>query len=712
MPLPLFFLVAVFWLCFSEAALHAQSLRLPVPEFTLLASDLNRGVPLNTQWHFTGPDGSEYLVPVPNRWEKTYGQILPRFGQGVYRLTLQLPPEGVGQNLKFYNELIAGTTFRLYVNEKLVGYNGLYLGSSSRISQFSVFEAQQEKMHIRLEVNNQTLHWSGLVRPLWLGYNDTISHKDHRRTLEFNIFFGAFFFLALFHMVLYLFFPQDRSALWFGLMTFSSVVYMEFFRMHNLEYLLGDIPLEWNIRGLRLGLYWILPCFFWYVQSLAPDKVSPGGPWFLTGLALVFSLSLVLPGQIHSYVMLLWFMLMILGVFYQMALGWRLRHHENLWFFYLSGLIFLMFIVHDILSVMNAISTGLIVRYGFLVFCTAQTAFVAWRAQQNHKQSVQFNADLKKVNANLEQLVQQRTEEIAEKNKSLNHLMAFKQEMVEMLVHDLKTPLNVLLNLPEAEQENDASIQQASLRIKNLVEHMLDVQDQSELQLQLKKVSLSDLVAQVTGVMQGWANSKQVQLVNLVPRDCRVEVDVFFFSRVIQNLLDNAIKASPPHAEITLRAHEQGKAICFCIADQGAGMPPEVQERVKDKYVSLHQSSENLSSSGLGLYLCEQVVHAHRGRLEIQSQPDQGTQIFIYLPCPAQTRVLSWHWTAEQKQALAPSVQQLEAIDVFEVSALQPVFKQLETLGDPQIQAWTLALKESVKSIDESKYRSLINQVA
>ncbi len=699
---------------FLTLSFSAHTEPLMVPMITLSEADLHQGVALNTTWHFTGPDGRTFLVKAPHRWEKSYQQFLPKYGKGVYRLRLRLPAQTRKHNLRFYNELMAGTSFRLYFNDKLVGYNGLYLGSSSRISQFSVFEISRQEAEIRLEVENQTLHWSGLVRPLWLGYNDTISHKEHRRTLEFNIFFGAFFFLAVFHLVLYFFFPRDRSVLWFGLMTLSSVLYMEFFRMHNLEYLWGDISLEWNVRGLRLGLYWIVPCFFWYIHSLAPEKISRKGPLLLSGLAVLFSLSLILPGRINSPLMFLWFCLTALCTVYQLTLSWRLRHHQNIWLFNLSGLLFLLFIIHDILNILNVLTTGLIVRYGFLVFCMIQTGFVAWRAQHNHKQSEKLNRSLQDINANLENLVQERTEEIAEKNASLNELIQFKQEMVELLVHDLKTPLNVLLNLPAEARGDEALVQQASLRIKALVEHMLKVQHQeeSELQLQLKTLPLAELMQQVTDVLQSWAHSKQVQLTNLIARDCQVRVDVFLFSRVIQNILDNAIKAAPTHSEIIMTHEISGETLCLCIRDQGPGIDPETLHQITDKYAHFGPQNEVLGSSGLGLYLSKQIVEAHHGTLAIESTPGTGTRVKIYLPYPTQSKPVNWNWSEQQRQQLKPCVQQLQTIDVFEISALKPLLKTLDTFSDPQITAWNHELKESIRAIDEERYQELIAQVA
>ena len=85
---------------------------------------------------------------------------------------------------------------------------------------------------------------------------------------------------------------------------------------------------------------------------------------------------------------------------------------------------------------------------GLLLFCLVQAIFLSWRMQHNYQQALSLQNELTEVNENLDSLVSERTQEIQAKNEELHKLVRFKDEMTQMMVHDLKTPLSTLLNLP------------------------------------------------------------------------------------------------------------------------------------------------------------------------------------------------------------------------------------------------------------------------
>ncbi len=691
---------------------------LAVPEITLNAENLNEGLPLNTRWHFIGPDNKAYLAEVPARWEKVYGQLWPVFGKGVYTLNVKIPKTFVGTNLKLYNELIAGTHFKVYVNEKLVGHNGLQLGSRSRISEFSVFEAPDERLKIKVEVINQTLQWSGLVRPLWIGTNASIVKKSYQRSIDFNIIFGVFTFLAFFHLILFVFFRQDKTVFWFGCLCFSIAVYMEFFRMHNLEYIFGGIPLDWNVKFLRLGLYGVIPSLFWYAQALSEKYMNIKITWTVTLISLGFALTVVLPSKIHTPLVYIWFVFMLMCIAYNIYLLLRLYNKKELAPFVYSGLAFCVATINDILNALHILSNGFYARYGFLIFCLVQTGFLAWRLQKNFRESQQLHNELRDVNENLEGLVETRTAEVQRQNEQLQELMRFKEEMVDMLVHDLKTPLNVLLSVPQEKKTGDLPVmQQAGERVHALINQMVNINqnESATIDLKIQPHPLHPLCQKVIRVLQPWAFSKGILLASFLNSESEVLIDAPLFERVIQNLLENAIKNAPENSEVKISGHISDAFFELSIFNHGEPLSAHVQANLFKKGVSV-SSGDLPPSTGLGLYFCHQVLQAHQGKIEAQNirsenPQERGVQFKLYIPIPPTETTLETHWSAQQRQQILPWMAQLNALEVYQISELRPILEELTHIQDPEIQNWVKHLNTSIKEVNETTYRQLLEQV-
>ncbi len=102
-------------------------------------------------------------------------------------------------------------------------------------------------------------------------------------------------------------------------------------------------------------------------------------------------------------------------------------------------------------------------------------------------------------------------------------------------------------------------------------------------------------------------------------------------NQVLVNVLDNAVKYSPPGTPIMVDASLQADGIWLSIADEGIGIPPEDLERVFNKFFRV-QRPDGVSGTGLGLSICKGIVEAHDGRIWAENRADGGTLIKIVLP--------------------------------------------------------------------------------
>jgi K+-sensing histidine kinase KdpD len=131
------------------------------------------------------------------------------------------------------------------------------------------------------------------------------------------------------------------------------------------------------------------------------------------------------------------------------------------------------------------------------------------------------------------------------------------------------------------------------------------------------------------------AQSRGQQLTSAVqPGLPTLHADRELLRRVLQNLLDNAIRHSPPGTSIGIEAQNSNGSIAFRVRDQGSGIPPDLRSRIFDKYVrvaSAHGTDDSFGK-GLGLAFCRIAVHAHAGRISIEDNQPQGSVFVVQIP--------------------------------------------------------------------------------
>jgi len=673
---------------------------------------LETGVNLKTAWGFKGPDGKDYAIQVPGSWEgKVYKRFRAFFGKGIYTLELDIPKSMVGKDLQLHSRFMLATSLRVYADGKLVGHNGFYEGSPSKIVQYYPFRTTSTRLSLRIELTNNVFHISGLLHPVWIGTKEVIQKKNFRERLGWHLFLGIFIFLFIFHILLYLFYRKDEMILFFALTCLFTTIRVEFFAVHGLEYFFGEIPVSTNVVFARIGIYGVAPTLMWYIRSLTHDYIPAWIPRTMSYLAVVFSCSAFFSAPIQNLCFRLWFLVIFVNVLYGIYLMFRLLNRPESRFFVVSSLLFSLTAVNDVLHGINVISTGFYARFGFFFFCFGQAGYIAWRNQQNRIASVRFAQELEETNQNLEVIIDERTQEVREKNKQLNELMQFKEDSVKMLVHDLKSPLSAFLQTPGEPSERSDSLQSASLRMKTLIESMLQVNQSEQVALTLQKGSfhLNALSQKVLSLLSPIATARAIHISNQVPSELELEVDGLLMERVLQNILENALKFAPEGSEIELRCSIQHGDCLLEILDQGPGMSPEIQAKAFEKQRSFGKGRH--ASTGLGLYFCREVILAHGGDIRLVNRVTGGTNVQIKLPLVVKEESAHPLLAEPEKVLLTPFAEALHPIEVYEISKLQPILKKLTDLSEPNIVRWTKALQTAIKEVDEASYQELIHQV-
>jgi signal transduction histidine kinase len=225
-----------------------------------------------------------------------------------------------------------------------------------------------------------------------------------------------------------------------------------------------------------------------------------------------------------------------------------------------------------------------------------------------------------------------RVEKLAGEKAQLEELLRLREELADMIVHDLRNPLTVISNglqLLEgvAIQEADRkyadvvvdTMGRASQRMERLVDTLLDI---ARLELGLKPLDVRPLIEEAILEERHLAEAKGVTLeADLSAEPPDVSADGEVLQRVLINLLDNALKFTPAAGRVWVEVHPQAEAVRIDVVDTGPGIPVGERERVFEKFTQVRRQAEDRHGSGLGLTFCRMAVEAHGGRIWVEDGP-------------------------------------------------------------------------------------------
>jgi signal transduction histidine kinase len=229
---------------------------------------------------------------------------------------------------------------------------------------------------------------------------------------------------------------------------------------------------------------------------------------------------------------------------------------------------------------------------------------------------------------------------IRQQRDDLMRLQLQKEQLVAFLVHDLKNPVNAIElhserikrdpSATDRSRDATAKIQSETQALLRMILNLLDLSkaDAGQLQPTQEHVKLDELVGEVAQAMRARAEavhvSIEIQIEPLV-----VQADRELTKRVVENLVDNAIRYAPEHSTIRLIADGAEGSVDLRVADRGNGIPAERRDHVFDRFVQAG-SEPARANRGLGLAFCKLAIEAQGGRIWIEDG-DPGAVFCIRL---------------------------------------------------------------------------------
>ena len=681
-----------------------------------------------------------HFAALPQIWSQ-HNTIFKTKAQGyaTYRLKIDLPKNTPSLALKVPTVSMA---YDLYINgKKLCSVGKIGTNKEGNLPEYRPLvldvPSGQSSLDVVMHVSNFHHRKGGVWRPLQLGTTQAV-HAAWLKTTMVDLFLmGSILIMAMYHLGLYLIRRREKSALYFSLFCLFVGVRIITTGDYMINYIV-DIHPSLVIR-LEYITFFIGGLFFAaFIHSIFPKDMHHIPVRVFQAFAFLLTLVTVFtPIIVFTHTVIIFQILTLLAGTYSMGVLViaTYRKRESSIAFLAGWLILFASILNDILYTNYLVNTGYFAGLGLFLFIFSQAFLLSSRFSKAFRQTEKLSEELDYTNKNLERIVANRTASLQEANEELQSLNEFKEAMAGMVVHDLKNPLNAIINLTE-----QVTIKEAGKQMLDLVTNILDIQKLETAQINLTQagVNLRMLAHQALNQVSYLIEAKDLHIQNRCTATYWVNIDEEVIQRVLTNLLTNAIKYTPEGGNISIEASlQKQRLIKVWVKDNGIGIPQDKQEMIFDKFGQVEARQSGVArASGLGLTFCKLAVEAHGGTIGVRSLPGQGAEFWFTVPLksiqtaeqtydqvarqnvygqnkiikrtPKPFKSFDFQLTSEDKAILAPYLADFQQLDVYEVSALRRLINQIDTQERENLQRWLKEITQAMYACNEDKYYALL----
>lgn len=277
--------------------------------------------------------------------------------------------------------------------------------------------------------------------------------------------------------------------------------------------------------------------------------------------------------------------------------------------------------------------------------------------ERKTRELFEANQELIRLNHSLEDEVRQHTDELhaskgqlRESHNLVSEALRFRDEFLASMTHELRSPLHAILGLSEAvldrtfgeltpeQQKSLSTIQSSARHLQNLIEDVLDLSriQAGKVELEMAPLEPEKAARSALDLVGRQAQNSKVKLeLELGPNLRPIATNQRRLHQILVNLLQNAIKFSPPQSTVTLRVRWDAEyaALCFTVLDQGIGIEAADFVRLFQPFSQVDGTrSRRYGGTGLGLMLVRRMTELLGGSVRAASDPGKGSQFSVLLP--------------------------------------------------------------------------------
>lgn len=298
-------------------------------------------------------------------------------------------------------------------------------------------------------------------------------------------------------------------------------------------------------------------------------------------------------------------------------------------------------------DVRHAVNNGNLFRYllkPWLADELSHTIEQAYRAYVQEREIIRQHKEVFALNIQLEEKVKARVQELAKKNEELQEMNQEKDNLMSVVAHDLKSPLNQIRGILEVlnllgdlndEQHNFLEIAHQIIgNGENLIRDILDINafEHQESKLALSETKLNQTVLITVDHFKQEAQKKDIDIIFEYDKEIILNTDKRFIERILNNLLSNAIKFSQRDKKIYVNTWEKQEKVHFSVKDEGQGLTEVDKGKLFKKFQKLSaRPTAGENSTGLGLAIIKALVDKLQGEIKVESEVGLGTTFEIIL---------------------------------------------------------------------------------
>ena len=232
---------------------------------------------------------------------------------------------------------------------------------------------------------------------------------------------------------------------------------------------------------------------------------------------------------------------------------------------------------------------------------------------------------------------------ILAKFANLERTFMMQKQFIEDLSHELKTPLSVLKGEMEVTLKKMRSPQDYETTLKSgldeintiirIVENLLMLArfDNNAIPLEMKQLEAAEIINDAAREVKVLADQKNITISLPSGASAKIKGDENQVRRLFLNLLDNAVKYTPDGGRVSVDISVDEPFVRIEVSDTGIGIPPEELPHIFDRFFRVDKSRGSVGF-GLGLSISRSIAEAHKGRIEVKSEPGHGAAFTVFLP--------------------------------------------------------------------------------
>ncbi|MCQ4086363.1 7TM diverse intracellular signaling domain-containing protein [Saccharibacillus sp. JS10] len=626
------------------------------------------------------PETDRHWINVPGSWsgEEWDGELLRGTGYGTYRLLVKLSDKDQQERLALRIPSIFHA-YKLWVNGELLAEVGTVGTDQASMTphlstKFVFVQPRSDTIELVMQVSNFHHHRGGITKSIDLGGSDFLTTKTNLNLAMDMFITASLLVVGLYNLLLFVLRRKDRAPLYFGIFT----VLLGIRSLFNGELIFNQwVPrfpweMQFKIEYLILSLSGMI--IMMYFDSIFPNYVSR---WFRRSSQIVTSVCcliiLVTPALIYTQLLLPIGVVVVAHMIYLMIGLIRLtaRGQDGTSIFLLASVITLVTVVNDFLYYNGLSLIENASPLGLLVFTIAQMILLSSRFTRTAANEERIASELQVVNEkliqmnmNLEQTVEERTQDLSAAHHDLRnsydqllHSEQGRKKLLAYITHDLRMPLASMLGYVEAVQDNVKPernerylkyIRENTIRINRMIEELsfLSHLETGQVSYRLEQVSVKkflrhffeqyELVVRDAGLdfVLDIADTQDYGAGSAI-----AAIDTQRLDQALFNLISNAMKFTARGGTIRMSLQmEQRNEAYFAIIgieDSGTGIPPDQLEQIFNRNYRYDQPGmeKGVQGSGLGLAICREIILGHGGNVRAESDGSRGATFYVTLPC-------------------------------------------------------------------------------